>query len=78
MHHDLREAVVVAEVNEKYAAVVAEAEHPPRKADRLARVRGAEFIARMGTVWMHCFLFLLEKQRVIIPYLPTLYMENAK
>ena len=61
VHHDLREAVVVAEINEKDAAVIAEAEHPPRKTDRLARVRGAEFVARMGTVRMHSFIFLLEK-----------------
>ena len=78
MDHDLREAVVVAEVHEKDAAVVAETEHPPREADRLARVRSAEFIARMGTVWMHDVIFPLEKRTWIIPYLPALYIENAK
>ena len=50
---DLGEAVVVAEVDEKDAAVVTEAEHPAGKPDGLARVRGAELIARVRTIRMH-------------------------
>ena len=50
---DLREAVVVAEVDEEDAAVVAEAEHPAGEPDGLARVGGAELVAGMGTIRMH-------------------------
>ena len=59
MHDDLREAVVVAEVHEEDAAVVAEAEHPAGKPDRLARVGCAEFVACMRAIGMHV-LFLLK------------------
>jgi hypothetical protein len=56
VHDNLREAIVVAEVNEEDAAVVAEAEHPAGKLDGLARVAGAELVAGMGTIRMHaCF-----------------------
>ena len=57
MDDDLREAVVVAEVHEEDSAVVAEAEHPARKPDSLARVRGAELIASVCTIRMHLFMF---------------------
>ena len=50
---DLGEAIVVAEVHEKDSAVVAKAEHPAGKSNGLARVRGAELIARMRTIRMH-------------------------
>ena len=53
MDDDLREAVVVAEVHEEDAAVVAEAEHPAGKANRLARVFPAELVARMRAVGVH-------------------------
>jgi len=55
MDDNLREAVVVAEVHEEDAAVVAEAEHPAGKSDGLARVRGAELVACMCTIGMHQF-----------------------
>ena len=45
--------VVVAEVDEEDAAVVAEAEHPAGEPDGLARVGGAELVAGMGAVRMH-------------------------
>ena len=55
---DLRKAVVVAEVDEEDSAVVAEAEHPAREPDSLARVSGAEFVACVRAIGMH-FSFLL-------------------
>ena len=55
VNDDLREAVVVAEVHEEDAAVVAEAEHPAGKSDGLARVGGAELVACVCTIGMHQF-----------------------
>ena len=54
---DLREAVVVAQVDEEDAAVVAQAEHPAGEADGLARVAGAELVAGMGAIGMHDSVF---------------------
>ena len=50
---DLREPVVVAEVHEEDAAMVAKAEHPAREPDGLSRVGGPEFVASMGAIGMH-------------------------
>lgn len=55
MDDNLRKTVMVAKVHEKDAAMVAETEHPSGKTDNLTRVRGAEFIACMGTIRMHNF-----------------------
>ena len=53
MDHDLRDAVVVAEVDEEDAAVVAEAEHPAGEADGLAGVLLAELVAGVCAIGMH-------------------------
>ena len=53
VHDDLGDAVVVAQVYEQDAAVVAEAEHPAGEPDRLAGVLLAELVAGMRSVGMH-------------------------
>ncbi len=53
MDDDLRQAVMVAQVDEEDAAMVAQAVHPARKADGLAGVGGAQLVARMRTIGMH-------------------------
>jgi hypothetical protein len=63
MNHNLREAVVVAKIHEKDAAMVAKTVHPSGKTDGLARVGCAEFIACMGTVRMHNYSIPIEKLR---------------
>ena len=57
MDDDLGESVMVAEVDEKDAAVVTQAEHPAGKSDGLARVTRAEFVTGMGTIRMHFAFF---------------------
>ena len=49
----LRHAVMVAQVDEQQAAVVALAVHPARQAGRLASVAGAERAAGVGAVGVH-------------------------
>ena len=51
--HHLRDAVVVAQVDEDHAAVVADAVNPPGEADGLPNVCLAEFAAGVGTVLVH-------------------------
>ena len=51
--HDLREAVMVAQVDEQHAAMVADAMAPAREPDGLADVLFAERAAGMGAVAMH-------------------------
>ncbi len=58
---DLRQAVVVAEIHEEDAAMVAKAEHPAGKSDGLARVAGAELVAGMGAIRMHSILLKLSE-----------------
>ena len=53
MDHDLRDAIVVAEVHEQDAAMVAKTEHPARKADGLAGVFLAELVTGMRAIGMH-------------------------
>ena len=53
VHDDLGDAVVVAQVHEEDAAVVAEAEHPAGETDGLAGVFLAELVAGMRSVGMH-------------------------
>jgi hypothetical protein len=38
MHHNLRNSVMVAQVNEQNTAVIAKTIHPPGKTNRLTRV----------------------------------------
>ena len=51
--HDLRDAVVVAQIDEEQAAVVADAMAPAREPDGFADMRGAERAAGVGTIAMH-------------------------
>ena len=53
VHDDLGDAVVVAQVHEEDAAVVAQAEHPAGEPDGLAGVLLAELVAGMRSVGMH-------------------------
>ena len=53
VHDDLGDAVVVAQVHEEDAAVVAQAEHPAGEPDGLAGVFLAELVAGMRSVGMH-------------------------
>ena len=50
---DLRQAVMVAEVDEEQPAVIAHAVHPARQADVGADIRGAERAAGMSAIGMH-------------------------
>ncbi len=51
--HDLRDPVVVAQIDEEQPAVIADAMAPAREPDSLADVRGAERAAVMGPITMH-------------------------
>ena len=53
VNDNLCKAVVVAKIHEENAAVVSEAIHPAGKFDGFARVRRAQFVARMGTIGVH-------------------------
>jgi len=53
MDHDLREAVMVAQINEQNAAVVADTENPAGEFGGGARVGSAELTASVRTVEMH-------------------------
>ncbi len=53
MHDDLREAVMVAQIDEQDSAMIAKTEHPAGKFDGLPRVSGAELVASMGAIRMH-------------------------
>jgi hypothetical protein len=51
--HDLRDPVVIAQIDEQEPAVVADAMAPAREPDSLADLRGAERAAVMGPITMH-------------------------
>ena len=51
--HDLRQAVMVAQIDEQHAAVVADAVAPARQPHVLADVAVAQRAAGVGTIAMH-------------------------
>jgi hypothetical protein len=53
IHHALGDAVMVAQINKKDAAMIAYAMTPARKADCLAGVRLTRIAAAVGTVAVH-------------------------
>src|SRR6185369_1161237 len=53
VNHALRQAVMVAQVDEQHAAMVADAVAPARQPDGLANMALAERAAGMGPVTMH-------------------------
>ncbi len=50
---DLCQSIVIAKVDEENATMIAQAEHPARNFNGLARVRGAKLVASMSTIRMH-------------------------
>ena len=50
---DLRHAVMIAQIDEQHAAMIALAVHPARKTDGLADIGGAELGAVMGAIGVH-------------------------
>ena len=55
MHDDLRQAIMVAEVDEQDAAMIAQAIHPAGKFDGLARVSRAELITGVCAIRVHSY-----------------------
>ena len=55
--HALRDPVVIAQIEEQHAAMVADAMAPARQADRLAVLGEAEGAAGVGAVAMHFVCF---------------------
>lgn len=68
MNDDLRQAVMIAQVNEEDAAMVALTEDPTRDADGFAGIGGTQFVARMCTVRMHKGSLSVEKSRNTVPH----------
>ena len=62
--NDLGQAVVVAQVNKKNTAVVADAVTPAREPHDLPDIALAKCAARMGAITMHCRFFGLAGERV--------------
>ena len=53
IHHNLRQAVMVAQIDEQGAGMLAAAVQPAREFDRGANIRLGEFAASMGAVSVH-------------------------
>lgn len=53
IRHNLRNPVMVAQIQKRQLPMVAHPVHPAGEADFLARIRGAKFIASMRTVGVH-------------------------
>ena len=62
MQHQLRQAVVVAQVDEQQAAVVALAVHPARQPDIGAGIRRPKGTAGVGAIGVHGEIFGLVSQ----------------